>query len=207
MPETNLAMKSFDADALSRSEQYKVLTGTVVPRPIALVTTEGPHGVNAAPFSFFNVLGVDPPLVMFSIGMRPDTEKDTLRNLRAHPELVVHLVDEANAQRMHLCGGAYSPEVNELALAGFETLPSDRVSPPRIASCPVHFECVVDRLMPFGAVPYTLVVARILKIHVRDDIVDAGLHVDLRALNPISRVTGPGMYGRTTDCFSLPPVA
>jgi len=199
-------MASFDPDSLTRAQQYKLLAGSVVPRPIALVTTLGIEGPNAAPFSFFNVLGVEPPMLMFSAGMRGELEKDTVRNLRGFPEMVIHLVDGPNAERMNLCSGPYPPSVNEIELAGFEIAKSDVVGPPRIASCPVHFECALDRIIPFGAVPYSLVVARVLRMHFRPDVVDAALHIDLKALDPIGRVTGPGMYSRTSDTFSLPPL-
>jgi len=197
-------MTTFDVERLTRAEQYKLLAGSVVPRPIALVTTLGEHGPNAAPFSFFNVLAADPPMLMFSVGMREASEKDTIRNLRTCPEAVVHLVDEANAVKMNLCSAFYPPEVNELEVAGFAVAPSDVVRPPRIVSCPVQFECVVEQITPFGAVPYHLVLVRVLRMHFRSDIVNDKHHVDLTALNPIGRISGPGMYNRVTDRFHLP---
>jgi len=196
-------MTSFDPARLTHAEQYKLLAGSVIPRPIALVTTLGEHGPNAAPFSFFNVLGVDPPMLMFSVGMRAGSEKDTVRNLRELPEMVVHLVDEANSAQMNLCSGQYPPTVNELELAGFQSDPSDLVRPPRIASCPVQFECALEQITPFGKVPYNLVIARVLRMHFRADIVNAAFHVDMRALDPIGRIAGPGMYTRVTDTFQL----
>ncbi len=196
-------MTSFDPARLTHAEQYKLLAGSVIPRPIALVTTLGAHGPNAAPFSFFNVLGVDPPMLMFSVGMRAGSEKDTVRNLRELPEMVVHLVDEANSARMNLCSGQYPPTVNELELAGFQSVPSDLVRPPRIASCPVQFECALEQITPFGKVPYNLVIARVLRMHFRADVVNAAFHVDMRALDPVGRIVGPGMYTRVTDTFQL----
>lgn len=196
-------MTSFDPALLSHAEQYKLLAGSVIPRPIALVTTLSEHGPNAAPFSFFSVLGVEPPMLMFSVGMRADADKDTVSNLRKLPEMVVHLVDEANAVGMNLCSGHYPPSVNELELAGFQSVPSDLVRPPRIVSCPVHFECALEQITPFGKVPYNLVIARVLRMHFRAEVVNKAFHVDMRALNPIGRVAGPGMYTRVTDTFQL----
>ncbi len=197
-------MKTFDCERLSRSEQYKLLTGAVSPRPVALVTTMGSHGVNAAPFSFFNVLGVEPPMILFSVGMRADADKDTVRNLKQHPELVVHLVDEATAEPMNQCSAALPYGVNELEFAGLQTVASDVVQVPRIAACPVHFECVLHRLEAFGKVPYHLVIARIVRMHFRDDVVDDHYHVDAQALKAIGRVTGAGMYIKTTAPFCMP---
>jgi flavin reductase (DIM6/NTAB) family NADH-FMN oxidoreductase RutF len=197
-------MKSVDPRALSGAQQYSLLTGSVVPRPIALVTTLGANGPNAAPFSFFNVIGVDPPMVLFSVGMRAGADKDTVRNLKSCPELVIHIVDQANAEKMNICSTPFPHGVNEIEAAQFETIPSEVVGPPRIRSCPVHFECVLERILPFGAVPYNLVIAQIVRMHFRDDVVDAKWHIDMRALDPIARVTGPGMYARTTDLFKLP---
>lgn len=196
-------MTTFDPDRLTHAEQYKLLAGSVVPRPIALVTTLGAHGPNAAPFSFFNVLSVEPPLLMFSVGMRAGRDKDTIANLLEVPEMVIHLVDQANAEQMNLCSGPYPPEVNELELAGFQTVPSDTVRPPRIEACPAQFECVLEQIQPFGKVPYKLVVARVLRMHFRSDIVNAAHHIDLKALDPIGRIAGPGMYTRPTDNFQL----
>lgn len=196
-------MTSFDTAVLSHAEQYKLLAGSIVPRPIALVTTMGPDGLNAAPFSFFNLLSVDPPLLMFSVGMRAGQEKDTTRNLRTVPEMVIHLVDQANADAMNLCSGHYPPDVNELELAGLRTVPSDCVRPPRIVSCPAQFECVLDQILPFGNVPYNLVIARVLRMHFRSDIVNDAYHVNSQALDAIGRIAGPGMYTRLTDNFQL----
>lgn len=200
-------MRIFDPDRLDRKEQYKLLAGSVVPRPVALVTTLGGQGPNAAPFSFFNVLGTTPPMLMFSVGMKGAIEKDTLRNLRQCPELVIHLVDEANAGQMNLCSAALPYGVSELEMAGLETLPADLVGPPRIASCPVHFECVLERILSFGEVPYSLVIARVVRFHFREDLVDDACHVDLAALKAIGRVTGAGTYVKVTDLFHLPDPA
>jgi flavin reductase (DIM6/NTAB) family NADH-FMN oxidoreductase RutF len=145
-------------------------------------------------------------MLLFSVGMRDGAEKDTVRNLRSCPELVIHLVDEANAEQMNRCAMPFGPTVNELEEVGFKTLPSDLVRPPRIASCPVHFECALESIVPFGKVPYHLVISRVLRMHFRDDVVDDDMHVNLLALAPIARVTGPGVYARIRDTFRLQPM-
>lgn len=195
---------SFDPADLSQQEQYKLLAGSVVPRPIALVTTHGVDGPNAAPFSFFNVLSANPPMLMFSIGKhKSGRSKDTLDNLRVCPELVIHIVDEANAEKMNMCSEPLPADVNEMDKACFKTAKSCLVKPPRIIDLPVQFECVLEAIQPFGNVPYHLVIARVVKMHFRKDLINSAYHVNLQRLNPIARIAGPGMYNRTTDNFQL----
>ncbi len=135
---------------LTRVEQYKLLTGAVVPRPIALVTTLGVHGVNAAPFSFFNAVAAEPPMIMFSAGRRSNGIKDTTRNIQETREFVVHIVDDAAREKMNICGIEYGLGVNEVHEAGFRTAPSVRVRPPRLIDCPVQLECRAIDIITFG---------------------------------------------------------
>lgn len=195
---------SFDAATLRTREQYKLLTGTIMPRPIALVTTLGPHGVNAAPFSFFNAVGVKPPMVMLSIGPREDSLKDTVRNLERLPEFVVHIVDHASLHSMNLCAIPFPSKVSEVAYAGLRTEPSVKVAPPRLPDFPVQFECRVLEMRPIGRLPYTLVIGEILQFHYREGIVDAAFNVDGEKLDPIGRLSGTMNYTRIDGRFSLP---
>jgi len=200
---------TFDPENLNWGEQYKLLIGTVIPRPIALVTTLGPAGPNAAPFSFFNGIGVDPMMLMISIGPtvgpKKGSNKDTLTNLRAAPEFVVHIVDDASKEKMNLCSAEYPHGVDELALAGFRTEPSRFVRPPRIVDCPVQFECRVMEILTLGRTPFNLVIGEVLCVHYREGIVDTDLHVDVDRLNTIGRLAGNGVYTRITDRFTMLP--
>ena len=128
---------------LSATERYKLLGGLVVPRPIALVTTQNPEGrVNAAPFSFFNVFAEEPPLVVLGLGISPlGDAKDTTLNILDTGEFMVHLVDEPIAEAMNLCAIDFPPEISEVEVAGFDLIPSDAVAPPRIGQAPVGLEC------------------------------------------------------------------
>lgn len=134
-----------DFEAITEYQRYKLMASLIVPRPIALVTTLGADGtVNAAPFSMFNMLGEEPPIVMISINRLADgTLKDTAANVPREKEFVVHLADEAIAEQMHRCGERFAADVSELDAVGFTALPSLRVKPPRIAEAPVAFECVL----------------------------------------------------------------
>src|SRR5688572_32679538 len=133
----------FDLRRLNSRDRYKLLASVVVPRAIALVTSVDAQGrVNAAPFSFFNVLGSEPALVVLGIGDRPDgAPKDTARNIRLTHEFVVNLVDEAIAERMNICAVDFPAGTDELRHAGFTCLPSADVQPPRLAESPVNLEC------------------------------------------------------------------
>ena len=200
-----------DTRELSWDEQYKLISSTVIPRPIALVSTDGPAGRNAAPFSFFNAVALGPPMLMFCIGPtkfdKIGTEKDTLRNIRATREFVVQLVDDANKERMNLCVPEYGADVDEMARAGFTTAPSVRIAAPRITDCPVQFECVVTDIHALGTTPYWMVIGEIVYAHYRGGIVNQRLHVDMVAMDPIGRLSNPGMYSRITDHFQmLPPI-
>lgn len=112
-------MPEFDAATLAWQDQYKLMIGSVTPRPIALVTTLGANGPNAAPFSFFNAIGSPPPMVMFSVGDKESGAKDTIQNIREIPEFVVHIVSDAIKDKMNICAVDYPRGVNELAEAGF----------------------------------------------------------------------------------------
>jgi flavin reductase (DIM6/NTAB) family NADH-FMN oxidoreductase RutF len=197
----------FDPDHLTPSEQYRLIGGTVVPRPIALVTTLGSDGsANAAPFSFFNAVCENPPTVVFSIGPSAATgaTKDTLRNLRELPECVVHIVNDAQKERMNICAVPYPRDVSEIERAGFATAASVKVRPPRIVDCPAQLECRVLQMFPVGRMPYHLVVAEVVYFHYHPGVVGERLHVDFVKLDPLGRLSGAGAYARVTDHFRMP---
>ena len=133
----------FDFSAMAPSQCYKLLVSVVVPRPIALVTSLNEAGVvNAAPFSFFNLMGDDPQILILSIERKPSgAAKDTAHNIALQREFVVNLVDEATAERMHACSRDFPSDESEAAAVGFTTLPSRAVAAPRIAESPVALEC------------------------------------------------------------------
>ena len=195
----------FDFRELPAVERYKLLGGLVVPRPIALVTTCSKEGrTNAAPFSFFNVLAEEPPLVVLGVGVSASGgAKDTTNNIRGTGEFVVNLVDEPIAEAMNVCAVDFPPEVDEVDVAGFELVPSEAVRPGRIAAAPVHLECRRFVILQPGPERY-IVLGEVLWLHVRDGIVDpATLRVQRDGYHPIGRLFGGG-YIRTEDRFDLP---
>lgn len=196
----------FDLALLPPGDGYRLLSGVVVPRPIAFVTTVDAEGrVNAAPYSFFNLLGSDPPLVGIGIGDRPGgAPKDTVRNIAQTGGFVVNLVDEALAERMNIAAVDFPPGVSELVQAGLTPAPSAKVAAPRVAESPVHLECRHVETRRIGN--NNVVLGEVVHLHVRDGLVAAGSDrpvVDTPALHLIGRMHGGGWYVRTSDRFDL----
>ena len=198
----------FDLRTLAPAERYKLLGGLVVPRPIALVTTRSKDGRdNAAPFSFFNVLAEEPPIVVLGLGVNAaGSAKDTTNNIRDTGEFVVNLVDEAIAEAMNICAIDFPPEISEIEVAGFRLLPGESIAPARIAEAPVQLEC--RRLVTLQPGPERyIVLGEVLVIHVREGIVDPErLRIDRDAYAPIGRLFGGG-YVRTRDRFEMPRIS
>lgn len=195
----------FDFSALAPLDRYKLLSSTITPRPIAWVSTRSPEGVlNAAPFSFFNVFGEDPPVVGFSINDRtPGDRKDTGRNIRASPDFVVNLVDEACLSRMNVTAAEFGPEVDEFREAGLTPAPSLAVPSPRIAESPVSLECTLLRIVELGQAR-SLFLGEVRVMHVADEFLldPARFHVDTQGLRLVGRVQG-NSYIRTGDVVEV----
>ena len=190
---------------LEPHDAYKLLSGVVIPRPIAWVTSIDAAGVvNAAPFSFFNCFSEAPPLVVLGLQHRPDGSgaKDTSRNVRETGEFVVNLTNEATAEAMNVTAVNAPPGVSELGRAGLDTMASTAVRPPRIAQAPVALECRRTVVLNF-APSRELLVGEVLVFHAAAGIVDpADLRVDLDAYRPIGRLFA-NLYCRTRDTFVL----
>ena len=195
----------FDMEALEAQNRYKILASTVTPRPIAWVTTRSEDGVvNAAPYSFFNALGHDPPTLALGLLAGKGRFKDTATNILATGEFVVNLVSEKNAEAMNVTCIDAPPDIDELELAGLTPAPSHAVRPPRIAESPVSFECRVLTSLVTG--PHqTIVIGRILRAHIDDAVVQdkARCYIDTQALRLIGRMHGSGWYARCTDLFQM----
>ncbi|MGL4560593.1 MAG: flavin reductase family protein [Afipia sp.] len=197
----------FDFDAMKPGERYKLLLATVLPRPIAWITTRDSNGaVNAAPFSFFNVFGSDPATVGVGIGSKgPGEPKDTRANIRANEQFVVNLVPYSLAQQMRITSIAFPKGVEEPLEADLKLVPSERVAVPRIAASPVSMECTFMQEVALSG--FSLVLGRILMIHVHDEaVIDAARqYIDAEKLDLIGRMEG-GWYTRTTQRFEMPNI-
>lgn len=196
-------MKVIDPGDLAPRALHELLTGTVVPRPIALVSTVSAEGVgNLAPFSFFNGVSSRPPLISLSIARRRDGEKDTMRNVRATKEFVVNVVDRAILGAAVTTSGDHPAAVDEFTVSGLTPLASDKVAPPRVAESPVHLECVlVDLFDQPGGAPVSLVIGRVLRFHVARRVWRDGA-VDPEALDPAARLGGT-LYAGLGELVSL----
>ena len=197
----------FDLETMRPSDSYKLLAALVVPRPIAWVVTQDAEGRrNAAPYSFFNLLSTDPPLLAVSFSPAADRDgKDSLANIRATGELVVNLVPEELAGAMSTTAIDAPRGVDETSLAGLKLAESTTVKPPRIAGSPAAFECVLQQVIPAGA--NSIVLARMVRAHVRASaFLDVErLHIDAAQLRLIGRMAGGvGGYCRTRDTFEVP---
>ena len=183
---------------------YPILASLVTPRPIALVTTVNAEGnINAAPFSFFNLMGARPPICAFAPGDRePGVPKDTARNIRDTREFVVNLVDEGLAEAMNQCAATLPYGENELEAAGLQAAPSSVVRPPRIAGAPASLECVEWGTLRIGG--NRMVIGLIKRVHLRDELYDPEkqrIHAD--RFKVIGRMASPHWYCRTGDRFEM----
>lgn len=191
----------FRMSRLSAAERYKLLSASIVPRPIAWVTTLSASGVaNAAPYSFFNMMAADPPLIVLGLMRRPDgAYKDTAANIIETGEFVVNLVGEPDLDAMNFTCIDAPPDFDEIETAGLETASCVAVAPPRIASAPVSLECrIFQRIDPGPA--STVILGEVLALHIQDRFIDAErLHVDTPAMALMGRMHGAGWYTRVTD--------
>jgi flavin reductase (DIM6/NTAB) family NADH-FMN oxidoreductase RutF len=196
----------FDFATTAKPDIYKLLASTVMPRPIAWITSLDAEGrVNAAPFSFFNAVSSDPPLFAVGFSGASDRDgKDTLANIRTTGELVINLVSEELADAMNITAIDAPRGTDELALAGLATAPSEHVKAPRIAASPVSYECNVFQIIETGGAG-TVLLARALAVHVRHD---AFANKERLYLNPsnmrlVGRMHGTGGYSTTRDEFEI----
>jgi flavin reductase (DIM6/NTAB) family NADH-FMN oxidoreductase RutF len=199
---------NFDLDLLPASHAYKLLVGLVAPRPIALITSMDETGLlNAAPFSAYNYLCTDPPIVGVGVTNRPDRQfvpKDTARNIRRTGEFVVNVVTEDIAEKMNLCATDFPREMSEVELAGFTTAPSQRVKPPRLAEAHAALECREYTTMEIGR--SRIILGLVVAVYVEDRYVDpAGPYIQAEELHAIGRMNGVGNYVRTREAFMTIP--
>ena len=192
-------------DKLTTMELYKILTGTVLPRPIAWVSTMAFNGdLNLAPFSFFNVASVKPPVLGFSpLIDEVRHEKDTLLNIRENGAFVVNIVSHAQVSAMNQTSAAYRRGINEFKKVGLVPAPSVTVRPPGVETALVRYECTLRQMIPFGAEPLsgTLILGDICHIHVHPDIY-CGDKINVEKLDAVGRLAGND-YATTRDRFAL----
>ncbi|WP_425145816.1 flavin reductase family protein [Deinococcus sp.] len=190
---------------MTPDDSYALLSGVVIPRPIAWVSTLSLDGIpNLAPFSYSNAVGGPPPVVMFSVAKKPDGSlKDSLRNVMDTGEFVLHIADEPLAEHVNLSSGSHPAHVSEFVVTQLQAERSEVVKPPRVAAAPVALEARVQQLVPVEGTTYTMVLGRVVRFHVREDLFGEDGFIVPARLSPLSRLGGPtfGTLGRT---FVLP---
>src|ERR1700735_167110 len=199
-------MLAIDPAKAATGDIYKLMVGSIVPRPIALVSSVDESGVrNLAPFSYFTACSSNPPVVVFCPILRPvpPMSKDTLRNVMATREFVVNIVSEEFAERMNATSAQVLPEVDEFLLSGLTPIASELIQPARVAESHIHMECRLLQVVQVGDKPGggSLVLGEVLRFHVRQDMVD-DFRIDPDKLRAIGRMAG-STYVRTADRFDL----
>lgn len=200
-------MLSIDPTGQSVQDNYKLLIGSIVPRPIAFVTTQSKEGVlNAAPFSFFNIVTANPPMVAVSVQRKPGgVQKDTARNAAIAGEFVVHISDESYIEAINVTAANLPPEESEVDLAGLTAIPSELVSVPGIAEARIRMECVLEQSLPLGGSKASpacdLLIGRVVRFHVDEALYENG-RISAEALKPVSRLAGSD-YAKLGEQFSI----
>jgi flavin reductase (DIM6/NTAB) family NADH-FMN oxidoreductase RutF len=200
-------MLSIDPTSQSVQDNYKLLIGSIVPRPIAFITTLSSEGVlNAAPFSFFNIITANPPMVAVSVQRKPGgIQKDTARNAAVTGEFVVHISDESYIEAINVTAAALPPEESEIELAGLTAIASDLVSVPGVAEARIRMECVLDQALPLGGTEDSpacdLLIGRVVRFHVDEVLYEKG-RINAEALKPVSRLAGND-YAKLGEQFSI----
>lgn len=192
---------------LEWKEAYKLLVGSILPRPIAFVTTIDKQGVvNAAPFSFFTAICADPLLICFSPMRRgkDGAKKDTLLNIEDTKEFVINIVSEDIVEQMNTCATEFPPDFDEAEIAGLTKSNSQKVNPPRINESKIHLECTLFKVLHFGshAGAGSLVIGKVEHVHIADDLYENG-RINTEKLKPIGRMAGHMYTKPMTDTFEL----
>ncbi|RUT31598.1 flavin reductase family protein [Paenibacillus zeisoli] len=199
-------MISIDPSLQEDRDNYKLLIGSIVPRPIALVTTLTEDGVlNAAPFSYFSIVSSTPPLLSVSVQRRNGQMKDTARNAIRQGELVIHIVDESNVEAANQAAASLPPDESEAAAAGLTPVPSEVVQVPGITEAKIRMECVLEHAYQLGGAGEDpgcdLLIARVVRFQVAEEILQDG-RIDAEKLAPVSRMAGND-YSTLGRLFSL----
>lgn len=200
-----MSYKELDPKSLSTPELHGLLLGSIAPRPIAFASTIDKNGkVNLSPFSFFNVFGSNPPVLIFSPARRGrnNTTKHSFQNVKEVAEVVINIANYPMVEQMSLASTEYEKNVNEFVKAGFTEAASTKVKPPRVAESPVAFECKVNQIVETGEQggAGNLVICEVIHIHINEEILDADGRIDPFKLDPIGRLGG-NWYSRSKDAL------
>jgi len=196
----------FNPETLETKAIYKLLTGTIIPRPIAWVSTVDENGINnLAPFSYFNMVGDDPPHIMFSTRIDANSNKDTLNNILANKQFVVNMVTETLVEQMNATAQSVTPDVDEFELVGVTPVPSIAVKPMRVKESPIHLECELTHhyfLEDHKQGGACVLIGRIIHMHYDDSVLLDDYKINLETYKPIARLAGSN-YSKIGEIFSV----
>jgi flavin reductase (DIM6/NTAB) family NADH-FMN oxidoreductase RutF len=194
-----------DPAYLDPETAYRLITGVVVPRPIAWVTSLSATGVlNLAPFSAFMFVSPKPPMLAISVGRKGNVYKDTAQNILNNEAYVVHIADSSLMNAVHESSTEHPPEVSEVDELGLATLPGERIKVPRLTAAPIAMECRFRQCLEFGETRSRLIIGEVLVFHIRDGLLKNG-KIETEALDPIARIAGP-RYAKLGEIVTLKPV-
>lgn len=199
-------MHSVDPNTLSDKENYKFLTGSIIPRPVAFVTSLSQEGVlNGAPFSYFNIVSFSPPLISISVQRQEGKQKDTSRNIIQKREFVVHITDEKNVEKINITASSLPPHESEITLAGLTPAESTKISVPGIIEAKIRFECVLEEFLELGeknGEPVCdLLIGRVVEYHIEKELYENG-RINQEKLRAVSRLAGND-YAKIGEIFSI----
>ena len=205
MKEGGIQLISINPETLTERENYKLMIGSIVPRPIAFVTSLTEDGIlNGAPFSYFNIVTANPPMISISVQRRNGQMKDTTRNIVTQKNFVVHIVDETNVEQINETAATLLPHESEVDKANLTKVPSEVVETPGIKEAKVRFECTLVKVVELGSgndVSTDLIIGKIVKMHFDHAVYNDGKIV-YRELNAVSRLAGND-YAKIGDIFTI----
>lgn len=201
--------KTYNISEFGIKERHHLLTGSISPRPIAWASTVDLEGnINLSPFSYFNLFGTNPPIVVFSPNLRgrDGSVKDTLKNVKEVKEVVINIVTEELAEAMDITSKEVPEHINEFELAGLTMLDSESIKPPRVKESPIQMECVVNEIVELGkeGAAGNLVICEVIKLHIAEEILDEYGYVDSSKINFLARGGGNDYYvAGKENCFQM----
>lgn len=199
-------MLTFNPKDNTERENYKLLIGTVIPRPIAFITSKSQDGiVNAAPFSYFNIAATNPPMLSVSIQRNNNAQKDSARNICQTGEFVIHIVDADNVVEVNKTAASLPPEKNEIDITNLELVESEAINVPAIKNAKARFECKLEKAIELGPEEKTtadFIIGRIERFHIDNQIYKSG-NINYNELQAVSRLAGHD-YAKIGEVFSIP---
>lgn len=200
-----ISLLSIDPSSMSERDNYKFLIGSIIPRPIAFVTTKSKDGVlNGAPFSYFNIVSSNPPMISLSIQRSSGRQKDTARNIFESKEFVVHIVDEQNVEKINITAANLPPDESEIELANLTPVESVKISVPGVKEAKIRMECSLEHSLELGGTDTPgcdLIIGKIVQFHIESDIYENG-RIDPRGLAAVSRLAG-NYYAKIGEIFKI----